>query len=423
MKNIKLNLWVMIAACWLPLSILAQPGITSDREVTFLHGLNGSAADWQPFSDFFSGQDNRRINPTNFGYNSTGGFNSIATDIRARSSFGANSIAICHSMGGVMARRLDKNNTAMGGIVTVGSPLDGAPIANAVADGRAADAANDGISTMVRGPLASLGFVTPLITFYGNAIGATFLPLLIQSKVNPNRFGGSATVNDIKVGGSGIGQDINASPTNTPKISIWGNENSPIHWQLMASQSGDDVPHIANNLSTIYEVAFFTHIGIAAYTWWNPWGWWSAYAAYEWYGGWQWIDNDSERIWNNLIGSDLVATQCYQYPTIIYEYDENCVDVPRLWRNCTRTAIPVTLTRCVQVHSNGISDAFIPATSQRGNGSNSWRVGGSLVIDREAFGVNHSEELDANNAVMRSIFNEIFANTTSSDPVFRIDRR
>ena len=123
-----------------------------------------------------------------------------------------------------------------------------------------------------------------------------------------------------------------------------------------------------------------------------------------------------------LIGSDLVATQCYQYPTIIYEYDENCVDVPRLWRNCTRTAIPVTLTRCVQVHSNGISDAFIPATSQRGDGSPSWRHGsGGLVSTREAFGVNHKEELDSNNGVMRSIFEEIL--TGNIDDHFKINRR
>ena len=127
---------------------------------------------------------------------------------------------------------------------------------------------------------------------------------------------------------------------------------------------------------------------------------------------------------SNLIGSDLVATQCYQYPTIIYEYDENCVDIPRLWKNCKVTCDPVTLTRCVQVHSNGISDAFIPATSQRGDGSLSWRQGQSFVSTIEAFGVNHQEEVQADNAEMQSAFDKVFSGQSSrgSSAPFQINR-
>ena len=422
MKNIKLNLWVMVAACWLPLSILAQPGITSNRNVVLLHGLQETNG-WVAFSNFFTGPDNRRMNADAPNFSSQGGLGSIASGVSS-SNFGSNSLTICHSLGGVVARRLDKANTPMGGIITVGSPMDGAPIANAVADGRAANAVSDGINTMARGPLATLGFINPLITVAGNAIGASFLPLLVQSQVNPSNFGGSATINDIGVGGSGIEQDKNASPTNTPKISIWGNENSPIHWNLIASQTGENVPGIANDLSTVYEVAFFVHIGIAAWNWWNPAGWWSAYAAYEWYGGWQWIANDSERIWNNLIGSDLVATQCYTYDTQFCTYpDDRCDDTPSNWQYCQLICTPGTASTCVQVHNNGISDAFIPATSQRGNGSDSWRNGNTAIIQRQAPGVNHQEEVDPNNTEMQVRFNEIFLGQGDIPSVFRIDRR
>ena len=76
------------------------------------------------------------------------------------------------------------------------------------------------------------------------------------------------------------------------------------------------------------------------------------------------------------------------------------------------------------VHNNGISDAFIPAVSQRGDGSRSWKVGSQAVPTREALGVNHQEELDAENLVMRGIFRDIFDRTDASvDPVFQINRR
>ena len=123
-----------------------------------------------------------------------------------------------------------------------------------------------------------------------------------------------------------------------------------------------------------------------------------------------------------LIGSDLVATQCYTYDTQFCTYpDDRCDDTPSNWQYCQTSCSPITGNTCVEVHSNGISDAFIPATSQRGDGSNSWRVNGVLVKRIEAFGVNHREEIDPSNGVMRSVFEEIF--TGNVDDHFRIDRR
>ncbi|NJN34963.1 MAG: hypothetical protein HC817_12625 [Saprospiraceae bacterium] len=82
---------------------------------------------------------------------------------------------------------------------------------------------------------------------------------------------------------------------------------------------------------------------------------------------------------------------------------------------------------CANVHSNGLSDAFIPAASQRGDGRGSWRwdADGKQVPTREAFGVNHTEETDPNNAEMRRVFGEIFLGNPFDgiDPVFRIDQR
>jgi hypothetical protein len=72
-------------------------------------------------------------------------------------------------------------------------------------------------------------------------------------------------------------------------------------------------------------------------------------------------------------------------------------------------------------HNNGLSDAFIPSVSQRGDGSRSWQIGTQPVILREAVGVNHWEETQPQSVEMRAIFNQIFSG--SIDPVFRVDRR
>jgi hypothetical protein len=419
MKNIRFFIGILALLSQLPLSIFAQPGITSDRQVTLIHGL-GEPEAWIPFRNFFTGQDNRRMNIARPEYNSLGGLNAAASQIPF---IGSNTVVISHSLGGLIARHINNGSNPMAGIITVGSPMDGAPIANALEDGRVNNAVSDAANQLTRGPLAQLGYLTPLLTLAGQVLRVTFLADKISENVNTTKFGGVNMVSDIKVGGSAIEQDKNAAPTNTPKISIWGNENTPVHWNILGSATGQDVAGAANSLSTIYEVGFFANLAVGAVLWYSPVGWWAFYAAYEWYNGWQWISNDSERVWNNLIGSDMVATQCYQYPSLICYYPDTryCENHPGSW-NCLLTCDPITLSSCAQVHSNGQSDAFIPITSQRGDGGTSWRTGsGQIVKEREAREVNHLEEVDANNNVMRAIFAEIFAG--GIDPNFRIDRR
>jgi hypothetical protein len=423
MKNLKLFIAVVMLLLTVPLSIFAQPGITSDRNVSLIHGL-GDPQGWIPFRNFFTGEDNRRMSTSRPEYSAANGLNSATTQIPFISS---NTVVIAHSLGGVIARRADRSSSTAG-IITVGSPLDGAPIANALQEGRVNQAVNDAANQLSAGPLAQFGYLSPLITFVGQAIRVTYLADKIDENVNSTKFGGVNIVNDIKVGGSAVEQDKNTTPTTTPKISIWGNENTPIHWNILASSTGENVESIANTLSTVYEVAFFVNLGIGAAFWYSPYGWWAFYTSYQWYNGWQWISNDSERVWNNLIGSDMVGTQCYTYQSSFCIYpDERCDDTPQNWQYCQVSCFPATGNTCVQVHNNGISDAFIPAVSQRGEGSNSWRIknsGNSTSVDVEkieAPGVNHQEEVDANNTVMRDVFRDIFFGTRGA--AFRIDKR
>ncbi len=435
MKNIKFIIGIM-ALCWLPLSIYGQAGVTRDRSVNFLHGLNGRGT-WNGFTTFFSNQEPRRMNINEMGFTSSDGFDVISAEARGQSILAPDAIAICQSMGGVIARRIDRvattNSTpSYGGIITVGSPLDGAPVANSVSNGDVGRALGDANYALFRGPLASIGWANFSVQFFGNAFGASFLPEFLSGLTS---LGNSpATLNDLKVGGTGIEFDKNAAPTNTPKISIWGNEDSPTHWNILddSKPSGlnfldaiGGIPTAADALGYAYLAIGITYTVIAAINWYNPYGWYSAYAAYQWYAGYDWIANDSERIYNNLIGSDMIVQQCYQYPTLIYTYPDECDDIPSRWRNCRPTVQTVMATACVQVHNNGISDAFIPAVSQRGDGSRSWKVGSQTVPTREAMHTNHKEELQPESPEMRAIFDEIFRAEPGSEinPVFQINRR
>ncbi|NJN34962.1 MAG: hypothetical protein HC817_12620 [Saprospiraceae bacterium] len=321
MKNIKILIPFFVATVFLMATINAQVGVTSNRDVVFIHGLN-DVNGWDNFSNFLT--NTRRMNSDEPNHNSQGGFGTLASNIFSP-NFGNQSLVIGHSLGGSIARRLNRIGRPMGGIITVGSPLEGAPIANALLDGSAANAVQDAIFHLSRGPLADLGFINPLITVGGHAVGAVFLPDIIDDALNIDDFGGAVTLNDIKVGGLGTTQDKFATFTPTPKVSIWGNEVSPVHWNLLSSSTQQDVVEIADDLSTFYETSFWVHTGIAAINFWNPAGWWSAFAAHEWHAGWAWIDDDSERIWNNLIGSDLVAQHCWvEEVTYCYFVDVIC---------------------------------------------------------------------------------------------------
>jgi hypothetical protein len=426
MKNIKIALSVILLILNESVFTFAQPGITSDLNVTWLHGLNGRGQ-LNGWSELLTAE--RRMRGGVGNVSSQGGIEAIASNTfnQQRTSFSANSVTIGHSLGGVVARHLDLGGTPMGGIITIGSPLDGAPIANSILNGGVNFAVSNGINQLERGPWASL---LPFPTMYAlvdninTNVTSPFLATVFNAIANTNTWGGSTTLNDIKEGG--YQSDINANPTNTPKISIWGNETQEGHWEIAKSATGTDVPFISDVMVTVYDVFTATFAGIGAFNWWNPGGWYAFYVSTEWWAGSTWIRYDSERHWNNLIGSDMVVQRCVD---LTYTYctfpDSRCAYTPQNWQYCMTRCNDYTRNVCLNIHNNGLSDAFIPAVSQRGDGSRSWRVGSQPIRDIEAMQTNHWEELQPQSAEMLAIFDRIFLATPGSgiEPVFRIDRR
>ncbi len=142
---------------------------------------------------------------------------------------------------------------------------------------------------MLRGPLATIGHILgPLFQFLGCDITTSLLPSVIADELKINNFGGATTISDIAIGGAGIRAEQALAPTATPKISIWGNENSPTHWNITATSTKKDIPNIAACTSDFYEIHYWFYLARGCGAWWNAWGWWNFYAADEWYAGWDW---------------------------------------------------------------------------------------------------------------------------------------
>ena len=401
---------IFFLAFWVTLCLpLATNG--QDRNVIWLHGLNSSGSDWQGFQSQFTGPSGtfRMASITPSTYTSSAGIQQyvngiVAVNLNNANNFANRPITIAHSMGGVAARRADLQGVAnLGGLITVGAPLDGAGIASTINVGIAQAAVEDGITQASKGPLAQL---IPLPFVNSILITEMIDKLRSSGTLNLNAGAiGQTSVNDLQLAG-GITADMNANPTNLPKVSIFGNEESPVHWNI-ATTTADlrlfgnqvDLAVAADIAEDIYYTMFIVDIVAGcvsiAIGWWNPWGWVGAaiffWQADQWKQGYDWLC-DSERMWNVLIGSSVATGQCITYQAYICYY-------PSTSSSCWQTR-----TNCFTSQLTGKSDGFIAATSQTGFNSASW-VG---VPQVEALGVNHFEEIDVNNAVMQSKFAQIF---------------
>jgi pimeloyl-ACP methyl ester carboxylesterase len=415
----KILFLLFVTVIGLPLTTTGQ-----DRNVVWVHGFNGTSADWANFSNQFS--STRRINPnfTPVTYNSSNGLGTFRNGInsvnagRLGTAPTQRSIIVGHSMGGAAARRLDFT-TDVGGIVTVGAPLDGAGIATAVNNGAATAEIENGVNQVARGPISTLSLIVSVLGIrVTDVIEALIANGIIAS--NPLAFTpaafGPASVNDLQLGGGGITTDMNNPPTARPKISVFGNLSSPVHWKMAADalrfsgqsilgQTNVDIPTAASNAEDIYYTFFVVHTGVAVAAtvggFFQPWLWWIAAIEYwkanEWHAGYDWL-RDSERIWNVVIAANLpsVQSQCFSYTQFVCSYSNNA--------NFTNPSCWQPVTRCVSTVLTGQSDGFIAAGSQAGFNSPSW-AGAALV---EAFDVSHFQELDVNNAEMQRRFAQIW---------------
>lgn len=321
MKTIKKSglftlLWIV------PISLIAQ-----NRNVAWVHGLQGSASSWEHYATLFDTE--RQINSLRSTYNTLNGVDYAANQVQSsmNSYYGAGSthpknLGIGHSMGGVMIRDVDRltsaGNKKFGGLITVASPNYGAPIANSLLAGDVTNAAQNACNKITDGPLSEM-FPLPW-TIVNNFTTNVLCNKFIDNDLIQNLWGSPVTNADLKVGSSTINA-INNYPTQIPRISIWAEETSPVHWRLFGSQSenndGSLLPLISSARGTYHTFFVYNTALASVYAiigWWNPWAWAAAalhaYRATQWIKGRNWID-DSETIWSSLIKTSRLEQHSY----------------------------------------------------------------------------------------------------------------
>ena len=392
---------------------------SQDRKVAWVNGLGETNAFWQNYSKAF--QFERKINSNNNTYFTKNGVVSMASYIRGAVSGYDNNVGIGHSMGAVALRDIDRSNPGFfSAYITVGSPMNGANIANSINNGSAASAIASGIGKVLRGPTSS-GIPVPV---YDNLAADIMVNLiskfLLEPQLNPSGYG-VQTLADLSKGGSYMNNIANFAG-NRPAISIQGIENGPVHWRMASTtlqgegNANDDDERVVKAANTLYDVynAFYIVNSLSL----------NFYSASQWKDGRDYIRDDSQSDYLYMIGAKREETGSYTYQA--YMCGGNNLGYDNAYWDCLYYSAGSGSEDCslycyqtfTQYYTNIIeepSDGYIPATSQIGSGTAWQRSTGDIYV---AEGANHLQE--GNHPNIKAQFNRIYNRT---DQFFKIDPR
>ena len=311
--------------------------IAQDRNVAWIHGLDGNANSWKHYNQIFDKE--RNLNSLRTTYNTDNGItystNKVIGSMNTRykdNAKGANNprnLGIGHSMGGLMLRDADRitaNGTKkFGGYITVASPNYGAPIANSLLNGSVQNAAENACNKLTDGPLSQL--IPVPFNFLSDLSTDVLCNIFIDNDLIQSFQGSPVTNKDLRIGSPTI-DAINDYDTNLPRISIWAEENSPVHWRMFSSQmfgNDTDLVKIAKSVRAVYDGFYIYNKSKAVVSgvlgFFNPyiWGFTALYGyrATQWKKGRNWID-DSENIWSSLIKTTRREKQTYWALTSVF---------------------------------------------------------------------------------------------------------
>ncbi len=397
--------------------------IFSQRNVFFIHGFSGSENSWRDIAGYLTSSFNIR-NISNHTYDTDNGvqgfvnsFNSPSYNNGSLLAQQTNDFAICHSMGGIMMRNfdLDPNNIGkIGGIITVGSPLNGAQLANSYNDLTLRNFLDNGYYQLSKG-IKKDGFIQIASAF------STDLKQLFNGVeafkydnfVNSSGFRLSqTTINDLLTNSNNvIRTDNNKAATATKKLSIYGSEADPAFWRLIGSANYSDNPDsgviIKNKLADAYRMLkdFAENNFLYSLLLQDD----KYYYAQLFADAADWVDNISSPGWQRVIGAGDFERQslCFTSKTINWNELSACINQNTnnypAFQNCVNQH-SYSVTTCYTPFANAASDGVGPASSQVGQYSTSW----SNAEDPVKVNVlNHVDE-PANNQKMRDAFTSIF---------------
>lgn len=416
-----------------------------DKNVYWLHGLNDGPNAWEHYSGIFGTE--RRMNSLRPEYDSKNGVNLGTNIINSSIPANPNNIGIGHSMGGIVLRNLERTQSIssrkINGFITVASPNSGAGIANSFNDNSLLAASQKACSDLTAGPItelfglpwktATLGIVSAL----GADFTTTKLCELFISNDLLEQFAGTSIAREDLRQGSPLIQQLNSRSSAIPQLTMVAQENSPVHWRLLASLATRNRPikndqFLADAVNTtrgVYNGFYITRVTgtvvSAIFGFINPAAFASAVIngikASQWKKGRDWID-DSETIWNGLTKSSRMEVQTYfvhvwrpchdPFPPIMQRISSSQTQECDVW-------VWETRTRNVMVHHQ--SDGFIPSYSQdiaSLPASNRYFINGANHI--ELLNMSNSSLNGAPNDATRGRFTEIFRDR---DDIFFVNPR
>ncbi|MBS4013680.1 MAG: alpha/beta hydrolase [Bacteroidetes bacterium] len=385
----KILLLIFIFAQLTTVIVKGQISIEKDRNVVWLHGLDGDEGSWEHYEQIFSAE--RKMRSYRFAYNTAHGVGNSTHHVKTKvdqylgaSNTNSRNLVIGHSMGGIVSRNLDRttapNLKRFGGIITVTSSNYGAYIANSLLDGSVEQAYNTALDALVAPFLAEGQTISALYpSMSGAAVNYVLGPLAVSQLLNNDLneyFGTPVTNNDLKVGSS-VMNSINNFQSTLPRISMWVNEQSPVHWRLfgshLSSKDGDapkDQPFVTymSLIRRFYLERYNAYLGLSILA--ASSGNWFGSAAYsnlatKYLKGYKWIVN-SEMMWATLIKSYKVETYTYTVEQLVCDLPYTDFGFDHQGHgddggsNCQWVTTTITRNVIVQTPSDGL----IPKESQ-----------------------------------------------------------
>jgi hypothetical protein len=430
-----------------------------DRNVIWVHGILGGETSWQIYDDMFE-QSHKMIGERmdySDNHDDLKGFSVAALNLRGDidatfpngQATNPQNIAVCHSMGGLvtreMQRQLFNTNQAdrFGGFITVGSPHNGAKIANSILNGNADAFTQSACIELSAGPASSM---YPNLSANGQTIN-DICTAFQTNLINPLQGIGNnmQSLTDMSTNSTIINQ-LNTHNNNNvtmPRLAIKGWENGPVHWRMISSgftgsllgtQNMNDelIPNSVNIFRNMYIASrAYNNMMSSIYAYVGGFGIGTNYyrkiagrynnRGVQWNRGIVWLDN-SENQWNTLTGcfqntTTTITTQTYLAASCNQNYQtgtpawQNCIiqqcgslNMSNCWQTTTQTFTTIVRDR---------SDGVVCEGSQQGLGG--------VCATLTANGVNHFEErnttngkTNSSNDEMRDVFLRVWEGNTSS---------
>jgi hypothetical protein len=398
-----------------------KPTPNRDRNVIWVHGMEGTKTSWQQNYNYFPTV--KKINNVVVEYQSSGGTITASYQVRDQvdaqlgaDRFNPKNMAICHSMGGLTIRQMEKydkqyNQNRIGGFITVGSCHQGTQVANSQADGKLREFIMTGSADLLAGPSTAVAIaevVVPIVLNKPITSLSTWIGDMVYNKLQA--FGQGGAIDDLKIGNPNLNA-LNAYTCTKPMIAIAGAEDAPTLWREIASIQKAPSTDLRRNEIDDAKVADMASMGSRIYDgfyWTNRVASWIPYVrsstnyrvnkANNWLRGKVWMER-ANGVWAGLAGA-VFSTRTITYPFLatrcLYDDKWNLGCIGKVEDRNFQDNIPAAYDGIVPMNSAiGLPGALLTKTIQ---------------------GVNHQECV--NHPAINSELESILSNPTTAGTTF-----